>query len=136
MNMRGRPRCAVRVVLLRDVRIDLVVAVEALDLGGGRGRSFVGDVRHRAVGNRRAGDRQPARAEKLTSSFRGDAKHRTRNLEIRGLVPAHPPGLTVSIASLGSQSRAVTSAAARFEYTASAISSPADRLSWPRRRSP
>jgi hypothetical protein len=27
-------------------------------------------------------------------SFRGDAKHRTRNLEIPGLVLAHHPGMT------------------------------------------
>jgi hypothetical protein len=27
-------------------------------------------------------------------SFRGDAKHRTRNLEIPGLVPTHHPGMT------------------------------------------
>jgi hypothetical protein len=29
-----------------------------------------------------------------TPSFRGDAKHRTRNLEIPGLVLAHHPGMT------------------------------------------
>ena len=28
------------------------------------------------------------------SSFRGDAKHRTRNLEIPGLVLTHHPGMT------------------------------------------
>jgi hypothetical protein len=30
----------------------------------------------------------------IPSSFRGDAKHRTRNLEIPGLVLAHHPGMT------------------------------------------
>src|SRR3954466_6488857 len=30
------------------------------------------------------------------SSFRGDAKHRTRNLEIPGLVLTHHPGMTAS----------------------------------------
>ena len=29
------------------------------------------------------------------SSFRGDAQHRTRNLEIPGLVLTHHPGMTV-----------------------------------------
>jgi hypothetical protein len=29
-------------------------------------------------------------------SFRGDAKHRTRNLEIPGMVLAHHPGMTVT----------------------------------------
>jgi hypothetical protein len=29
-------------------------------------------------------------------SFRGDAKHRTRNLEIPGLVLTHHPGMTAS----------------------------------------
>jgi hypothetical protein len=33
----------------------------------------------------------------LTPSFRSDAKHRTRNLEIPGLVLAHHPGRTESI---------------------------------------
>jgi hypothetical protein len=32
--------------------------------------------------------------EILSPSFRGDAKHRTRNLEIPGLVLAHHPGMT------------------------------------------
>jgi hypothetical protein len=32
----------------------------------------------------------------LEPSFRGDAKHRTRNLEIPGLVLAHHPGMTAS----------------------------------------
>ena len=32
-----------------------------------------------------------------TSSFRGDAKHRTRNLEIPGLVLMHHPGMTESL---------------------------------------
>jgi hypothetical protein len=31
----------------------------------------------------------------LKPSFRGDAKHRTRNLEIPGLVLTHHPGMTV-----------------------------------------
>jgi len=31
----------------------------------------------------------------LASSFRGDAKHRTRNLEIPGLALARQPGMTV-----------------------------------------
>jgi hypothetical protein len=31
----------------------------------------------------------------LPVSFRGDAKHRTRNLEIPGLVLAHHPGMTI-----------------------------------------
>jgi hypothetical protein len=30
----------------------------------------------------------------LLPSFRGDAKHRTRNLEIPGLVLTHHPGMT------------------------------------------
>src|SRR5258705_3807161 len=30
-----------------------------------------------------------------TPSFRGDAKHRTRNLEIPGLVLTHHPGMTI-----------------------------------------
>jgi hypothetical protein len=30
----------------------------------------------------------------ISSSFRGDAEHRTRNLEIPGLVLTHHPGMT------------------------------------------
>jgi hypothetical protein len=30
----------------------------------------------------------------MTTSFRGDAQHRARNLEIPGLVLAHHPGMT------------------------------------------
>ena len=33
-------------------------------------------------------------------SFRGDARHRTRNLEIPGLVLAHHPGMTASNSSI------------------------------------
>jgi hypothetical protein len=32
--------------------------------------------------------------ELMSPSFRGDAKHRTRNLEIPGLVLTHHPGMT------------------------------------------
>src|SRR5450755_1321751 len=32
----------------------------------------------------------------ILPSFRGDAKHRTRNLEIPGLVLTHHPGMTAS----------------------------------------
>jgi hypothetical protein len=32
----------------------------------------------------------------MKPSFRGDAKHRTRNLEIPGLVLTHHPGMTQS----------------------------------------
>src|ERR1700680_4914239 len=41
--------------------------------------------------------------ESELSSFRGDAKHRTRNLEIPGLVLTHHPGMTclMSVAQLG-----------------------------------
>src|SRR3982074_1866673 len=35
-------------------------------------------------------------AKQSSSSFRGDAKHRTRNLEIPGLVLTHHPGMTES----------------------------------------
>src|SRR5216110_3191594 len=35
------------------------------------------------------------RGRNFLSSFRGDAKHRTRNLEIPGLVLAHHPGMTM-----------------------------------------
>src|SRR6202158_1572153 len=38
----------------------------------------------------------PAGAFLLGSSFRGDAQHRTRNLEIPGLVLTHHPGMTES----------------------------------------
>jgi hypothetical protein len=31
----------------------------------------------------------------MSLSFRGDAKHRTRNLEIPGLVLTHHPGMTL-----------------------------------------
>jgi hypothetical protein len=34
------------------------------------------------------------RRNRIDPSFRGDAKHRTRNLEIPGLVLAHHPGMT------------------------------------------
>jgi len=34
--------------------------------------------------------------KQFSTSFRGDAKHRTRNLEIPGLVLAHHPGMTGS----------------------------------------
>jgi hypothetical protein len=33
-------------------------------------------------------------SEFVATSFRGDAKHRTRNLEIPGLVLTHHPGMT------------------------------------------
>src|SRR5882724_7646412 len=37
--------------------------------------------------------------ESQTPSFRGDAKHRTRNLEIPGLVLTHHPGMTTETPS-------------------------------------
>jgi len=37
-----------------------------------------------------------------TSSFRGDAKHRTRNLEIPGLVLTYHPGMTGELITLTS----------------------------------
>ncbi len=52
------------------------------------------DVGHRtdSTGNTRS-DRDVFRL----ASFRGDAEHRTRNLEIPGLVLTHHPGMTASI---------------------------------------
>src|SRR5882762_4304805 len=41
----------------------------------------------------------------LTPSFRGDAKHRTRNLEIPGLVLTHHPGMTLRDALLAMTAR-------------------------------
>jgi hypothetical protein len=40
-------------------------------------------------------------------SFRGDAKHRARNLEIPGLVLTHHPGMTVYISLYDSAGRAL-----------------------------
>jgi len=40
-----------------------------------------------------------------TPSFRGDAKHRTRNLEIPGLVLAHHPGMTLISQKFSTQGR-------------------------------
>src|SRR3979411_3290897 len=40
--------------------------------------------------------REGEAAKRGWPSFRGDAKHRTRNLEIPGLVLAHHPGMTES----------------------------------------
>jgi hypothetical protein len=43
----------------------------------------------------------------VTSSFRGDAKHRTRNLEIPGLVLTHHPGMTkIGLLGRGARHRA------------------------------
>ena len=49
---------AVRAVLLRDLRADLAVAAQALDLAGGDRRRVLGSIRDRAVVHRRAVDRQ------------------------------------------------------------------------------
>ena len=54
---------AVRLVLLCDIRTDVAVAAQALDLAGGRGRRVMGRGRHRAVVDPRADDRKLARAK-------------------------------------------------------------------------
>ena len=64
-------RRAVRVVLLRDLRTDLAVAAQALDLAGGRRRRVLGSVRDRGVVDGRADDRQLARAENLNAVIPG-----------------------------------------------------------------
>ena len=57
---------AVRIVLLRDVRIDVAVAAQALDLAGCSRRCVLGIVRDRGVVDDRADDRQLAHPESLT----------------------------------------------------------------------
>src|ERR1700704_4616678 len=53
---------------------------------------------------------------RVLTSFRGDAKHRTRNLEIPGLVLAHHPGMTESDCSLSLL--AMTAESLRRQYRA------------------
>jgi uncharacterized membrane protein len=109
---------------------------------GGLSRCVLGNIRHRRVGDHRVDDRQLDRAENLKriatrlaatdaasrpivigSGARGSAAAALTMLRIAGRTLHHVRN-TIGI----------TSAAARSGCRASAISSPADRSSWPRRR--
>src|SRR5262249_52308161 len=102
---------AVRPVLLRHLRPDVAGAAQALELGGRRRRCDLGGGGDGGLIVRRSRCCELARAEELDSGF-------------------------VLSAPRDDGYIAVTSAAARCGCTASAPSSPADRSSWPRRRTP
>jgi hypothetical protein len=100
----------VRIFLLRDLRTDIAIAAQALDLAGGHGRCELGHVRDGGVVRDRAVDRQCDQADPVRAQRRS---HRLLRRPLRPLV---------------------TSAAARSGDTASAISSLRDRWSWLLRR--
>ena len=65
---------AIRLLLLRDLRTDLALAVEALDLAGGHDGCGLGIIHDGAVVHARADDRQLDHAEDLSVSF-GRCRH-------------------------------------------------------------
>ena len=71
-------RRVVRIVLLRDVRPDVAVATQALELAGRGRRCVVGRDGHRGLIDRRASRCQLAGAEDLRASSSGISRFRVR----------------------------------------------------------
>jgi len=132
LAVHGTVRRIVRTVLLRDLRADL----DGVASSTGAGAVVAVDVSWGVVvtatlPRQGAFDRELARAADITASFRGDAPSiEPGNPEVCGArfpgsMLSHRPGMTTG----------AISAAARSGYRAfPAISSPADRWSWPRHR--